>query len=154
MSAAARQRGPDPQHWPAAPPPACLQGRFYREPHSGKLAVVLGAGAKSLARMLRGSAAAHGASAGCTAPLALPPAREQRSCTLIHGFPQCPACQFRSHTASPCTRRCCPSPCAGNQHFLALSDVLHMVFVEGCVVILKYHPIMAVRLCYFLDFGL
>lgn len=31
---------------------------------------------------------------------------------------------------------------AGNQHFLALSDVLHMAFVEGTVVMLKYHPIM------------
>ncbi|KAL4443037.1 hypothetical protein ABPG77_008528 [Micractinium sp. CCAP 211/92] len=49
------------------------QGRFYREPHGGRLAVVLG---------------------------------------------------------------------AGNQHFLALSDALHMAFVEGCVVLLKYHPIM------------
>jgi acyl-CoA reductase-like NAD-dependent aldehyde dehydrogenase len=50
------------------------QGHFYREPHSGKLAVVLG---------------------------------------------------------------------AGNQHFLALSDVLHLAFVEGCVCMLKYHPLMA-----------
>lgn len=33
---------------------------------------------------------------------------------------------------------------AGNQHHLALSDALHMAFVEGCVVMLKYHPIMKV----------
>lgn len=50
------------------------QGHFYREPHHGKLAVVLG---------------------------------------------------------------------AGNQHFLAMSDVLHLTFVEGCVCMLKYHPLMA-----------
>lgn len=49
------------------------QGHFYREPHAGKVAVVLG---------------------------------------------------------------------AGNQHHLAVSDVLHMAFTEGCVVLLKYHPLM------------
>jgi hypothetical protein len=32
---------------------------------------------------------------------------------------------------------------AGNQSFLAVCDVLYMVFVEGCVAALKYHPIMA-----------
>ena len=52
------------------------QGHFYRQPHAGKLAVVLG---------------------------------------------------------------------AGNQHHLALSDALHMAVVEGCAVMLKYHPLMAVR---------
>lgn len=31
---------------------------------------------------------------------------------------------------------------AGNHHHLALSDVLHMAFTEGCVVALKYHPLM------------
>ncbi|PSC71464.1 NAD-dependent aldehyde dehydrogenase [Micractinium conductrix] len=50
------------------------QGHFYRQPHAGKLAVVLG---------------------------------------------------------------------AGNQHHLALSDALHMAVVEGCAVMLKYHPLMA-----------
>jgi hypothetical protein len=39
---------------------------------------------------------------------------------------------------------------AGNQHHLALSDVLHMAIVEGCVVYLKYHPIMkaSTLVCY------
>lgn len=54
----------------------CPQGHFYREPHAGRVAVVLG---------------------------------------------------------------------AGNQHFLALADALHMAVVEGCCVLLKYHPQMAVR---------
>lgn len=31
---------------------------------------------------------------------------------------------------------------AGNQAFLMVSDVLHQLFVEGCVVALKYHPLM------------
>lgn len=53
---------------------AASQGAFYREPHAGKVAVVLG---------------------------------------------------------------------AGNQHFLATLDALHMAFVEGCVVALKFHPIQA-----------
>lgn len=30
---------------------------------------------------------------------------------------------------------------AGNQNFLAISDVLHALFVEGCVVALKPHPL-------------
>lgn len=34
---------------------------------------------------------------------------------------------------------------AGNQSFLALSDVLHLTFVEGFVCMLKYHPIQEVR---------
>ena len=33
---------------------------------------------------------------------------------------------------------------AGNQSFLGLLDSLHMAFAEGCVVMLKYHPIMKV----------
>lgn len=37
-----------------------------------------------------------------------------------------------------------PLPLPGNQHFLAMSDVLHLTFVEGCVCMLKYHPLMAV----------
>ena len=62
----------------------------------------------------------------------------------------CPS--FDAHAAMGAAPTRCPAPALaslplfqGNQHFLALSDVLHTTFVEGCVCMLKYHPIMAVR---------
>lgn len=110
-----------------------VQGHFYREPHSGKLAVVLGAGEVGVVAR---SVASNVASNGCSA------------CHRSSGAPA-PQAHSQQHALVDLTclllllaHAHCPA--AGNQHFLALSDVLHLTFVDGCVCMLKYHPLMAV----------